>query len=119
MNLPWDILTQALAISLGMTLILELSFALFWGIREHHDLLLAVLVNVLTNPIVVFIYYYVRIRRFPLNYGWVTLGMEAFAVLTEALLYKKFTRTIQRPWLFSLSANAFSYAVGELINGIR
>ena len=119
MSLPWTVLVQALAISLGMTLVLELTFALFWGIRDHHDLWLAVFVNVLTNPIVVFVYYYVRIRRFPLNYGWITIGMEAFAVVTEALLYKKFSRTIQRPWLFSLSANAFSYAVGELINGIR
>ena len=77
------------------------------------------LVNVLTNPIVVFVYYYVRIRRFPINYGWVTLGMEAFAVSAEAWIYQKKARTIHRPRLFSLSANAFSYAVGELINGIR
>ena len=119
MSLPWTVLVQALAISLGMTLVLELTFALFWGIRDHHDLWRAVFVNVLTNPIVVFVYYYVRIRHLPLNYGWITIGMEAFAVMTEALLYKKFSRTIQRPWLFSLSANAFSYAVGELINGIR
>ena len=119
MSLPWSVLAQALAISLGMTLVLELTFALFWGVRGHHDLRLTILVNVLTNPIVVFVYYYVRIRRFPLNYGWITIGMEAFAVVTEALLYKKFSRTIKRPWLFSLSANAFSYAAGELINGIR
>lgn len=119
MSMPWDILVQGLAISLGITLILELTFSLFWGIRNHHDLWLAVLVNVLTNPIVVFVYYYVRLRRLPLNYGWITIVMEIFAVVTEALLYKKFSRTVQRPWLFSLSANAFSYAVGELINGIR
>ena len=119
MNLPWNVLGQALAISLGITLILELAFALFWGVRGHHDLWLTVLANVLTNPVVVFVYCYVRIRRLPLNYGWITIGMEAFAVVTEALLYKKFSRTVQRPWLFSLSANAFSYAVGELINGIR
>ena len=119
MNLPWNVLGQALAISLGITLILELAFALFWGIRDHHDLRLAVLVNVLTNTIVVFVYYYVRLRRLPLNYGWITIVMETFAVVTEALLYKKFSRTVQRPWLFSLSANAFSYAVGELINSIR
>ena len=56
MSLPWTVLVQALAISLGMTLVLELTFALFWGIRDHHDLWLAVFVNVLTNPIVVFVY---------------------------------------------------------------
>ena len=119
MNLPWNILGQALVISLALTLILELSFSMLWGIRDRRDLRLAALVNVLTNPIVVFVYYYVRIRRLPLHYGWVTIAMEAFAVVTEALLYKKYARTLSRPWLFSLSANAFSYAAGELINGIR
>ena len=117
--IPARILLPGLAISLAMTLVCELAYALGWGVRDRRDLVLCALVNVLTNPIVVFVYYYVRIRRFPLNYGWITIGMEAFAVVTEALLYKKFSRTIKRPWLFSLSANAFSYAVGELINGIR
>lgn len=119
MTFPWRILIQGLVISLAMTLVLELAFARFWGIRSRHDLKVAVLVNVLTNPIVVFVYYYVRIRRIPVHTGWVTLIMEVLAVVTEALLYKKYARTLDRPWLFSVSANAFSYAVGELINGIR
>ena len=51
--------------------------------------------------------------------GDITVGMEIWAVVTEALLYRKFARTVRRPWLFSLSVNAFSYAMGELINGLR
>lgn len=119
MNLPWNVLSQGLVISLGITLALELLFAGLWGIRERRDWILVVLGNVLTNPIVVFVYYYVRIRHSPLNYGWITIGLEVYAVCAEALLYQKYGRDIQRPWLFSLSANAFSYAVGELINGVR
>lgn len=117
--LPWPVILQGMEISLAMTLVLELAYALLWGVRGRHDLLLTVLVNVLTNPIVVFMVYYVRIRRFSMNTGLVTAGLETFAVVTEALLYRRFSRTIRRPWLFSLSVNAFSYAVGELINGIR
>ena len=116
---PWGMLFQGMAISLVMTLALELAYARLWGVRGGHDLILTILVNVLTNPIVVFSISYFRIKRFSGNRGLLTAGLEIFAVVTEALLYRRFSRTIRRPWLFSLSANAFSYAVGELINGIR
>lgn len=117
--IPAKILLPGLAISLALTLVLELSYARLWGVRDRHDFLLVAAVNVLTNPIVVFVYYFVWYRRPPVNRGLVTLGMEIWAVVTEALLYRRFARTIKRPWLFALSANAFSYAVGELINGVR
>ena len=116
---PWGLLLGGMAISLAMTLVLELGYARLWGVRGGHDLMLTVFVNVLTNPIVVFVIYYSRIKRFGGNRGLLTAGLEIFAVVTEALLYRRFSRSIRRPWLFSLSANAFSYAVGELINGIR
>ncbi len=117
--IPARILLPGLAISLGLTLVLEMGYAWLWGVRGWHDFLLTVSVNILTNPIVVFIFYFVWYRRFSVNRGIVTLVMEIWAVITEALLYRKFSRTIQRPWLFSLSVNAFSFAAGELINGIR
>ena len=41
------------AVSLGLTLLLELPVAYYWGLRSRHDLTVAVLVNVLTNPAVV------------------------------------------------------------------
>lgn len=112
----WPLMIRGWLLSLSLTLVLELGYARFWGIREKHDLLLAVLVNILTNPVVVFVSYFVQFRNMRAYYGWVTFIMEGLAVVTEAVLYKKYSRTISSPWLFSLSANAFSYAVGELIN---
>lgn len=103
-------------ISLTLTLLLELVYARFWGIREKHDLLLTALVNILTNPVVVFVSYFIHFRGMKQYYGLITTVMEILAVVTEALLFKKYSRTISRPWLFSLSANAFSFAVGKLIN---
>ena len=47
------------------------AYAWLWGIRDKHDLKLTVLVNVLTNPIVVFVCYFVRVRHLPVHYGWV------------------------------------------------
>ena len=117
--MPWGLIAKGMAISLIETLILELCFALFWGVRGRMDLRWVVWVNVLTNPIVVFTYYMVRIRHVPVNIGVVTLILEAFAVVTEALIYQKKAQTVGRAWLFSLSVNSFSYAVGELLNKIR
>ncbi len=117
--IPLRILLPALAISLGLTLAFELGYALLWGVRKKRDMILAALVNVLTNPVVVFVYYFVWYRRLDVNRGIMTLIMEIWAVVTEALLYRKYSRAIRRPWLFSISANAVSFAAGELINGIR
>ena len=117
--IPAPVLLRGIAISLALTLIFELAYAWMWGVRERHDFLLVCAVNVLTNPIVVFAAYSAMYRRTALRLGVVMLIMETLAVVTEGLLYQKFARTIRRPWLFALSANAFSYAVGELINGLR
>lgn len=111
-------LLPVMGISLTMTLILELTYAFLWGLRGRHNLFLVILVNVLTNPIVVFLHYWCLYRS-ELNIGIVTLFLEAGAVLTEGLCYRKLGRKIERPFLFALSANAFSYAMGELINSFR
>ena len=114
----WSLMIRGWLISLSLTLVLELAYALLWGVRDWHDLILTVLVNILTNPVVVFAAYFIRFRHLPVNYGLATLLLETLAVITEALLYKKHARTISRPWLFALSANSFSYAMGEIVNRI-
>ena len=43
----------SLAVSLALTLILEGLLALLWGVKGRWDWLLLLLVNVVTNPIVV------------------------------------------------------------------
>ena len=136
---------KGMAVSLGMTLLLELLFStvvcvvyLIFFDGKHRDKLknrkigqnicsvcavvqrfrkeiaLVILVNVLTNPIVVFTVYMMYIYL-PDAVRPVTAVMEILAVVTEALIYQKYSRNIRRPWLFSLFANAFSYGVGLLI----
>ncbi len=105
----------ALAISLGMTLVLELGFCCALKIRGWHDLLLVVLANTLTNPAVVLLH------ALMMNAGcapeWtVVLPLELAAVLAEGLCYKLAAKKIKRPFLFSLGANAFSYAIGLVIS---
>ena len=104
-----------MAISLSLTFVFELIYALCWKIWGKREILLVVLVNVITNPIVVFSFY--------MNYKfqWIdavllTVVMEVAAVVVEALLYKKYSRKITHPWWFALGINVFSYTVGEIIN---
>lgn len=107
-------LIESLAISLALTLALETVFYLLFGKRNKKDLLLVALVNILTNPAVVLIYWLAVLRA-----GWnsviVTIPLEALAILTEGYYYKKYSADFKRPYLFSLAANVFSYGTGVLI----
>lgn len=104
-----------LAVSLALTLVLELFFALLWGLREKRELVLVILVNCLTNPVVVLTYYTVLYF-----WKWHTLPLvvvlEISAILVEWLCYRGCSRKLRRPFLFALTINVFSYGMGCLIN---
>ena len=104
----------SLAVSLGLTLAVELTFALLCG-KRGRALLLTALVNVLTNPLVVLAALLWRYHSLP-GYGWLVAAAEAFAVFTEGGIYQKKCREdFSRPYLFSLAANALSYSVGLIL----
>lgn len=94
------------AVSLALTLLLELPFVYAWGLRSRHNLKLAVLVNVLTNPAVVLLH----------GLGLPALPMEAAAVLIEGFCYKVRGDGIRSPFLLALLANVFSCGLGLFLN---
>jgi len=104
----------ALLLSLTLTLVLEAAFFLIAGKRDRRDLLLLLLVNVLTNPVVVaavwLVALYTRVGAI-----WAILPLEAFAIATEGHYYKRYGRSFERPYLFSVAANLFSYGMGVFI----
>lgn len=69
-------LVPVLLVSLGLTIALEEAFGWLAGVRDWWNRLLIVLVNILTNPAVVFLYYVND-----LYLGWnpmiVTVALEA------------------------------------------
>ena len=68
-----------------MTWLLELSFAFLLGIRRGKDLILIMLVNLMTNPAVV---YLALTFRYSLP-SWLLISMlESLAVMVEALYYR-------------------------------
>ena len=105
---------EAMIISLVLTLLIEELFVLLVGIRRKEDLLLVLLVNVLTNPIVVFLYqaanYYLK-----MDMRIVTVFLEATAILVEAGYYAKYSRNIRHPLMLSIGANVISFGIGAWI----
>lgn len=106
-------LFSSLAISLALTLVLETGFFLVLGKRDKKDLLLLVMVNILTNPLVVLLYWLTVLHR-EVN-SVIIIPLEVFAVLTEGFYYRKYGLHFKHPYLFSLAANAFSFGAGLLI----
>jgi len=105
----------ALGIALALTLILEAGFYLIvCKKRNKKDLLLVILVNILTNPIVVLSYWLIVLNT-SLNTTLVKIPLEIFAVVTEGYIYSKYAVEIKHPYIFSLAANIFSFSVGVLI----
>lgn len=106
---------RILAMSLISTIVYELLFAFACKITQNKELMLVVLVNILTNPCVVFLYY-ASYYYTDLNRILVIAVLEVSAVVVEWLCYKGFSKTIRHPFLFSLGANAFSYCIGLIVN---
>ena len=102
---------DVLLISLVLTLLFELGYAWFWGIKGR-DLLLVVWMNVLTNPLVVLWFYCNQEMSWLIS----TLIPELSAIFAEILLLKQFGKKIRRPVLLGICINVFSYSVGLLFN---
>jgi|LSQX01.1.fsa_nt_gb hypothetical protein len=100
--------------SLLLTILLETLFFFLSGKKNRKDLLLLCLVNLLTNPLVV-LFYWLALLFTNLNSVIVKMVLEFLAIAVEAYYYKNYGQEIERPWAFSISANAFSFSLGLLI----
>lgn len=110
-------LPKVMAWCLALTLLLEVFAAAALGLRKR-DLLFVVLVNVITNPVLVsattLICWFYGMRAY-----YVSLAVfEIAAFFTEALLYKYALKPKLNPFLLSLILNVFSAMIGNVINGI-
>ena len=97
------------AISLALTLAIELPVAILWGLRGR-ALAVVALVNVLTNPLAVALHAHLGIPQIP---------VELAVVAAEAMIYRSFSRTpgwrLPRPAGLALVSNALSWGLGLVI----
>lgn len=109
-------LIKSLVCSLFVTEILELIAAACYPRRNKRDFLLVFLVNVITNPVVVYLNFWFHFR---VSSVVLWIAMLEFAVwLSEALIYRKCLIGKHNPFLFSLILNGCSYFGGMLIDKI-
>lgn len=107
---------RSLALSLGLTLLLEIPAALILGLRRKEDILLVGLVNILTNPLVVLILNLFFLFTASPPPWFLILPLEVFAVLTEGFIYQKgLSYRRIHPFLLSLILNGISYFGGLLL----
>lgn len=96
----------SLAISLLATLIIEVPIA-YW---QKIPWKLAMLVNLLTNPVVVITYHWAI--RYHFEVIFVVMLLEILVVVVEGYFYRN---NHSHPWRFSFCANALSFGIGLLL----
>ena len=90
---------ETFALSLGLTLLLELPIAYGWGLRRG-QLATVLAANLMTNPLAVALYL-TGIPQVPIELG---------VVLAEGFAYS--LHFDKRPWLLALISNAVSWGIG-------
>ena len=76
--------------------------------------MLLVLVNILTNPLVV-IAYFIVFHYSDWNLIATVILLELLAVLTEGYYFRTYGKTFRRPMLLALGANMFSFCIGQAL----
>lgn len=101
---------RSLGISLLLTLLIEVP--LVYGFKI--PVKLGVLVNILTNPIVVLCYHWglYFFQDFPYHLILLVAFLELFAVFLEAYFYKE---SHPHPFYCSLLFNSISFSIGLLL----
>lgn len=105
-------------ICLSSTIVIELIMSILLGIRNKKDILNVILVNIMTNPLVVSILMYITYNRL-FNTTISIIILEILVILTEGFTYKKvLTFDKINPYVLSLILNISSYFIGGLLNNI-
>ena len=103
---------------LGCTVVIEGVLAFLCGVRRRADQLVVLLVNVLTNPLLVSLGYLLLLRFGKTAYNAGTAVMEIAVVLIEGRIYRTFLTQRKHPFLLSLFLNAGSFLIGLGLNSI-
>ncbi len=109
---------QMFVISFGATLVLEALIMVLMGEHSKRNFLLLLLINILTNPMAVYLSYVGKIL-IDIPEILIQLPIEIGVILVEAWLYVWFSKdekwTIKRPIFLGISANVFSWSIGLMM----
>ena len=105
--------------ALLFTIIIEVLFALILKIRNKKDILNIILVNTVTNPIVV-LFPYINGLHYGMKHRYITLIiLELLTLFFEGFIYSKYLKYKKiNPYILSLLLNLASYLSGIIMNNI-
>ena len=111
-----DELPIVMARCLFFTILIELIVALILKVRDKKDIINIILVNTMTNPLLVSLTVYITYNRI-FNRTLSVIVLKLLVVLIEGFTYKKVLKYKKiNPFILSLILNASSYFIGEIIN---
>lgn len=109
----------SLIISLLLTIIIEISISFIIGIKDKKDLKVVLWVNVLTNPVVVYIANCIKLLNNNVIYNIFVFIMEVLVIIVEFVIYKKYLDYKNKsPLLISSINNIISFSLGIIIGKI-
>lgn len=110
---------EVILICLAFTIIIEILIAFICKVRNKKDFLNIILVNIITNPIVVVFPYITYLYKGIVYRNILLIILEVAVVFIEGLIYKKVLKYNKiNTYLLSLILNISSYLVGNIISNI-
>lgn len=110
-----------LSVSLLLTIVIEVIVSYALGIRTKKDIMIVAIVNICTNPVLVYItdcvllFSYGKIEV----YNIMIVIMEIIVIIVEYLLYRKYLRYKGKsPFIISLVNNMISCGIGIILNNL-
>lgn len=112
MNLPLIMIRCLL-----YTIIIEIIVALILNVKNKKDLSYIIIVNIITNPIVVSLPVIIYLKYGHLSRIISLYFLEILTIFFEGFIYlKKLNYKNLNPFILSLLLNLSSYLIGEIIN---
>lgn len=109
-------LPYVMLLCLTVTIMIELLFALILKIHDKTDLINVVLVNILTNPLLVSTLYLVFLKYGEFAKIVFEIIMEIVIFAVEGTIYKRYLKYNKiNPYLTSLILNISSYFTGGIV----
>ncbi len=110
-------LFKIMGVSLLATLVIEIVGALFIGIRSKKDLINVLIVNIMTNPLVVSIAFMINLRHGLIMKRIAMIILEFLAFFSEGFVYKRVLEYKRmNGYIVSLVLNVTSYLLGIIVN---
>lgn len=103
--------------ALCFTIMIECAAGWIMGVRDRQGQSIIVLVNLLTNPLVVSLGAAILFFAGHEYLAPATIAMEMIVVIAEGMIYKSHLTVKMDPFTLSLVCNLSSYLIGVIING--